>query len=122
MTEHTLADENAADVSAAFDLLSNARRRGVLYAVSRSGPVTVAELAERIAAWQDGNHSPKEVRTSLVHAHLPKLADAGVVDYDHERGIVEPAEGADDLEPYLEKTAETETSHSAAVGLSSLNA
>ena len=122
MTEHTLADENDADVSAAFDLLSNARRRGVLYAVSRDGSATVAELAERIATWQDGHHSPKEVRTSLVHAHLPKLADAGVVEYDHEQGVVEPTSGADDLEPYLEKTAESESSRSATVGLSSLNA
>lgn len=122
MTEHTLADENDADVSAAFDLLSNARRRGVLYAVSRDGSATVAELAERIAAWQDGHHSPEEVRTSLVHAHLPKLADAGVVDYDHDQGVVEPTEDADDLEPYLEKTAESESTRSATVGLSSLNA
>lgn len=122
MTEHTLADENDADVSAAFDLLSNARRRGVLYAVSRDGTTTVAELADRIAAWQDGDHSAEDVRTSLVHAHLPRLADAGVVAYDHQRGVVEPTDDANDLEPYLEQTARSETSRTSPIGLSSLNA
>ncbi|WP_135830085.1 DUF7344 domain-containing protein [Halorussus halobius] len=111
MTEPTLADENAADVSATFDLLSNARRRGVLYAVGRDGAVTVETLADRIASWQrDGGDAPDAdaVRTSLVHAHLPKLDEANAVDYDRGRGTVEPAARASTLDSYLELTRDSE--------------
>ena len=119
MTERTLADENAAEVSAAFDLLSNARRRGVLYAVGRDGRATVDDLAERIAEWQCDDESADsptadEVRTSLIHSHLPKLVDAGVVAYDRSTGIVRLTESATDLEPYLRRTDESDSmdSHS----------
>ncbi|USZ68675.1 hypothetical protein NGM10_02785 [Halorussus salilacus] len=120
MTEHTLADENVAEVSAAFDLLSNARRRGVLYAVGRDGRAAVDDLAERIAAWQrdggsveeTGGPSADEVRTSLVHVHLPKLADAGVVAYDRSTGIVRLTESATDLEPYLRRSDDSDSMQS----------
>lgn len=104
--------ENVEDVSAAFDLLRDARRRGVLYTVKRNGQTAVEEVAHRIAAWQStdgqGNTNPKIVETSLVHTHLPKLADAGVVEYDREHGTVELAESATDLEPFLQCTRERE--------------
>ncbi|WP_232820460.1 DUF7344 domain-containing protein [Halorussus litoreus] len=118
MTEGTPAEENSAEVSVTFDLLANARRRGVLYAVKRDGAATVEELAERIAAWQagagaqqgegDASPSPADVRTSLLHVHLPKLADAKVVDYDAHDGTVELAE-AHDLDPYLRAAGESES-------------
>jgi len=104
MPEHTLADEPADDVSTAFDLLSDARRRGVLYAAERGEQTTVEELADQIASWLDdaeGDSRSSSVRLSLIHTHLPKLADAGVVEYDRERGTVELAGGATDLERYL---------------------
>jgi DNA-binding transcriptional ArsR family regulator len=104
MPEYTLADEPADDVSAAFDLLSDARRRGVLYAAERGEQTTVEELADQIASWLDdaeGDSCGSSVRLSLIHTHLPKLADAGVVEYDRERGTVELAGGATDLEPFL---------------------
>ncbi|UPV99270.1 hypothetical protein M0R88_12130 [Halorussus gelatinilyticus] len=110
MSEQT-GTENI-DVSAAFDLLRDARRRGVIYTVKRNGRTSVSELARRIAAWQstDGDDAPDRdtVETSLVHAHLPKLDDAGVVEYDREEGTVEFTETTSDLDPLLERTRERE--------------
>lgn len=100
------------DVSSAFELLQDARRRGVLYTVRRNGETGVEEVAHRIAAWEstDGNRSadPTDVEVSLVHSHLPKLNDAGIVDYDQEDGTVGLADGATDLEPFLQCTRERE--------------
>jgi|SRR6056297_1892821 len=107
MTESVPSDETPLDVDVAFDLLSNARRRGVLYALERDGATTVGELAPRIAAWQapNGDPSPEQVRTSLVHAHLPRLDEAGVVDYEPETGRVEPID-VDSLDPLLRAASE----------------
>jgi len=125
MPEYTLADEPADDVSAAFDLLSDARRRGVLYAAERGEQTTVEELAERISTWlSDGEGARRDssVRLSLIHTHLPKLADAGVVEYDRERGTVELAGGATDLEPYLACVRGSEPTPASHRRLSELNA
>lgn len=111
MSDHH-RNERTEDVSAAFDLLRDARRRGVLYALERHGRTSVEELARRIAAWQSGGDAnspdPESVRTSLVHSHLPKLQDAGVVEFDQERGTADLAETADDLDFLLRRTRDRE--------------
>lgn len=43
----------------------------------------------------------EEVEQTLHHLHLPKLAAAGVVEYDPDRGLVEPTEQFDQLQPSL---------------------
>jgi DNA-binding transcriptional ArsR family regulator len=110
MSEQT-TNKTIGDVSAAFDLLRDARRRGVLYMLKQNGRTTIDELAHRIAAWQstDGEESadPVAVKTSLVHAHLPKLADAGAVEYDREETVVELAD-VGELDPLLRCTRERE--------------
>ncbi|MFC4449578.1 DUF7344 domain-containing protein [Halorussus aquaticus] len=95
----------------AFDLLRDARRRGVLYTLKRNGRTSVAELARRIAAWQSDERDetdPSAVETSLVHAHLPRLSDASAIEYDRESGTVELADGGEELDPLLRCTRERE--------------
>lgn len=79
-----------------FDSLTNRRRRFVLYYLKqRDGTVELDELARQVAAWEIGT-TPERVTdeqyrrmyTDLFHTHLPKLSDAGIVDYDERTGVV----------------------------------
>ncbi|USZ67494.1 hypothetical protein NGM10_12240 [Halorussus salilacus] len=71
----------ARSLDAIFELLVTERRRNALYVLYRSpGPLSVSALAEEVAALEGAD--PERVATALHHVHLPKLADAGVVEYD----------------------------------------
>jgi len=62
----------------------------------------------------------KSVYTSLLQFHCPKMADAGLVEFDRRAARVAPREGADlvvELEPDRQRVAETVLG---AVGLSTL--
>ncbi|USZ68073.1 hypothetical protein NGM10_15235 [Halorussus salilacus] len=76
-------------LDAALDLLSNHRRRYVLYALRRrGGAVTLEELAEQVASWEDDGADEKRVRAALYHNQLPRLESAGVVALDPETNVV----------------------------------
>jgi len=95
-------------------MLSNQRRRYVLYYLNREpGPVSLRDLAERIAAWENDidvdeldYKQRKRVYTSLHQTHLPKLDDVGIVDYDRDGGTITLADRANDLDIYLELVGE----------------
>ena len=79
-----------------YRLLAAPRRRYLLWYLSRRGSTTVEEAAARIAAWEASarpgevaREACEHIRISLVHAHLPRLADHDVVDYDRASGEVE---------------------------------
>lgn len=80
-----------------FSLLSNRRRRYVLYSLrSEDGATTIGDLATRIAAWEAGvapaaveSRRRKVVYNSLQQSHLPRLAENDLVVYDREGGAVE---------------------------------
>jgi hypothetical protein len=99
-----------------FSVLSNRRRRYVLHYMKRDpGPVRIRDLAQQIAAWENGieieelNYKQrKRVYTSLHQTHLPKLDDVGVVHYDRDRGTITLAEGAAALDIYLDVVSEDE--------------
>lgn len=93
-----------------FSLLSVERRRRTLEYLRRTNDgTTLSELAEEIAA--DENDVPvdlissdqrKRVYIALYQSHLPKLDDAGVVEFEDDRGSVELAGNAVELFPYLD--------------------
>lgn len=73
------------DVGDVFDdvvaVLSDKRRRFVLHHLAVvETTIPLAELAERMAEW-DGSDS-RETRLVLVHRHLPKMENAGLIDAD----------------------------------------
>ncbi|ELY53804.1 hypothetical protein C491_20886 [Natronococcus amylolyticus DSM 10524] len=88
--------EAADETSATFDLLANRRRRLVLRRLAESdAPVSVDDLVDHVVLAEDGSESRsvasvgdavigtrRRVRLSLHHVHLPKLAEANVVDVD----------------------------------------
>jgi DNA-binding transcriptional ArsR family regulator len=93
-----------------FAMLSNQRRRHVLHYLKRNeGPATIRDLAEQLAAWENGveiqelNYKQrKRVYTSLHQTHLPKLDDCGIVEYNRDRGVVTLTGRVSELDVYLE--------------------
>lgn len=94
-----------------FEMLSNRRRRYVVHALKRTNgsPTELGALAEQIAAWEydlDVNEIDSTVRkrvyTALQQSHLPKMDEAGVVDFDKRRGVVEPTTALDDCDIYVD--------------------
>lgn len=100
----------------AFHLLQNTRRRAVLrYLLDHDDDAFVMrDVAEAIAAWEHDTtiehlHSDERQRVyiALYQSHLPKLSDAGVIDYDQDRGMISPTPTIELLEPYLDEGLET---------------
>ncbi|ELZ00598.1 DUF7344 domain-containing protein [Natrialba asiatica] len=93
-----------------FELLKNRRRREVLtYLLEADETVTLGELAEQIAAWENdtsvnalSSDQRKRVYVALYQTHLPKMDDAGIVEYDQDRGLISLADNADLLMMYLD--------------------
>ncbi|WP_135822768.1 DUF7344 domain-containing protein [Halostella litorea] len=95
-----------------FSILSNHRRRYTIqFCKQEEGAVTLSDLAEQVAAWEEEktvseitSAERKRVYTSLQQTHLPTLADAGMIEYeDHE---IELTDAADELDVYMDVVPE----------------
>lgn len=93
-----------------FDILADQRRCYLIDCLQEcETPIALTDLAEEVAIRE--NDSPgtdvpaqhaERIATSLHHVHIPRLADAGVVEYDRYRAVVTlPREGE-----YLEQFTE----------------
>lgn len=95
-----------------FDLLSNHRRRYAVHAVGQAdGPVELSDLAEQVAAWENGKTQSEitsderhRVYTSMQQTHLPALDRAGVIEYDN--GTVTLTGAVESLEVYMDVVPE----------------
>jgi hypothetical protein len=98
------------DTDTLFELLQNQRRRDALrYLEANGGRTTLSDMAEHIAAKENdlpvraiNSKQRKRVYIGLYQCHLPKLAGAGVVDFDKDRGTIELCDRAAQLSPYLD--------------------
>lgn len=73
-----------------YDVLRNPRRLRLLEHLGRCDRrLTVDELTSELVAHdpQDGSSTPREIRVSLVHNHLPRLAEYDIVDWDVDAGV-----------------------------------
>lgn len=85
-----------------FEILSNARRRRLLFLLyERSEPVELGELAQEIANTEVGGEADrdqyKRMYISLYQTHVPKLAEYGVIEYDTESKQVELTDRVDEV-------------------------
>lgn len=101
-----------------FEILKNRRRRRVLHHLKEQedGSIDLGSLAEHVAALENDKSvaaltsgERKRVYVGLYQCHLPKMNDAGVVDFDRNRGTIELGETADQLDEYLDVDGEDET-------------
>lgn len=74
------------------ELLSADRRKAALEVLDGgTDSVALEELAAAVAAREGegtGEGAVERVATTLHHVHLPKMDDAGVIDYDPEECLV----------------------------------
>lgn len=88
-----------------FPLLASDRRRNVLhYLTQQVGSVSLGELAEQIAIWEDDPTFDQygRILTSLHHTHLPSLVDGGLVRYDSDEETVAGRDAMQSVRPYLD--------------------
>lgn len=95
---------------AIYGLLADRRRRyAIHYLKQRNEAVSLRDLAEQVAAWE--NEKPvdtlksqerKRVYIALYQSHLPSMDREGIVEYDSDRGTVSLAEEYADIDIYLE--------------------
>lgn len=103
------SEELTLGLDVVFGLLQNRRRRDVLRHLTQTAkPIRLSELAERTAARecekdvsQLHSQERKRVYVSLYQSHLPKLADAEVINYDKPRGTIERGPTFDQLTYHL---------------------
>lgn len=96
------------DMDQALELLASARRRQVLWYLLREAdsPVYRSEIATELDISEP--QDPRTLELVLAHTDLPRLADAGAIEYDHRSGTVRLSEGAEALEPLLQACFEWE--------------
>lgn len=76
-------DQVAPDITTiTFELLADERRRAILTLLKDQQELTVREVAEELTETPLTDQELPNVTAELVHRHVPKLADAGVVEVD----------------------------------------
>lgn len=93
--EETAANGGRVPLTALFSAMGDQRRRYLLYYLLDHDPAEVDELTTQVCAWEHGatvdevnDEDRRDVRISLHHNHLPKLAASGIIDYDQRSGTI----------------------------------
>ena len=96
-----------------FDVLSNSRRRFMLASLqSAETSVQVDKLTTELVAWEAQRPVPDRsgadrdaIEISLVHNHLPKMAEAGLIRYDDTRQTITLADRTDEVRAHFQLLA-----------------
>lgn len=85
----------SSELDTLMHILSDQQRRIILYTLRREHPSDVSDLLVR------GLEQPDHTDIELHHIHLPKLDEAGYIQWDRETDEVRPGARYDDIEPLL---------------------
>lgn len=93
-------DESPEAVDEGLELLADERRRLFLSVMRTYGEeITLPDVAEEVAVRESGRAVTElsaervaNVYISLYHDHMPRLIEAGLIEYDQERDLVIPLE------------------------------
>lgn len=97
MGEHTSRELlTSRGMDRVLELSAHRRRRQILFMLRRGEPVTESGLAVR-GSRDDGGHSG-----GVRHVHLPKLAEAGYIEWDRDTGEIGRGPRFDEVEPLLD--------------------
>lgn len=123
--------ERTLPLNQTFEILKNQRRRYVLrYLDAADGPVSLSDLAEQMAAWENEKEirqitssERKRVYVGLYQCHLPKMDGMDIVSFNKPRGVIERSANADCFDPYLrsESSSEAESRYHYQAGLAVLS-
>lgn len=94
-----------------LEVAQNRRRRRILqYLDAGDGAVEVGELAEHLAALEydcpdagPTSTQRKRMYVGIYQGHLPKMDEMGVVEFDKDRGEVEPGPHAQQVTRFVER-------------------
>ena len=104
-TPHNATRDTTPSLSAVFSALANSRRRTVLRRLLYfEGGLSIAQLAEHVAADTDGDST--RVHTELRHLHVPELEDVNLVTYDREDDEIALTDDGNAIEPLLALAAQ----------------
>lgn len=96
-----------------FDLLSKKRRRYALYGLTdvSGSSMSLNALVDRVESLEDDDSATRrqreEIKLALQHTHLPKLADADVIEYDRSESELE-FQGGRRVEQWIIEAVEAE--------------
>lgn len=99
-----------------FELFAHPRRRHALKCLCKhQTPMALADVAREVATREQETPIPeipleevKQVHVSLTHVHIPKLADADIVEYNQDREVVSLSMERNHLESLIERVTENE--------------
>lgn len=102
--------ETAGELDSLFLCLADRRRRIMLAGLSgKPTPVVVEDLVEHIREREVGESADEssadervEITITLLHNHLPKMAEAGVIDVDDDADTVQKGDRFDAAELLLQ--------------------
>lgn len=98
MRKNTL-DPPSLDLSSGLDLLVSPYRRRLLLTLLEHNPEDEANIPEDLAS---SDEELDELLIGMIHTHLPKMEEIGVIEWDRGDNVVTKGPTFDELRPLLE--------------------